>query len=304
VNRSKIVTIVIVALVVLFAGLIAINLLGLNEDDSAQAGRGGTRMPTAVRVTPVESGTIERSVILNGEILARNQVIIFPTVGGRLAQMRVNIGDRVNAGVTVAMIDPSRPGEVFSHSPVVSTVSGTVLHAPFHVGDTLSTQSGVIVVGDLTQLVIETHVPERFVAAVTPGMTALLRFEALGGETFNAQVTEISPVLDPVTRTLRIRLGLVNHDPRIRVGMFATISLVTNRSVNVPVIPRTAVIATHGAWTVFVVDEDNIAHRRTITLGLDDEDFIEVLSGVELGENVVSAGQNLIADGDSVRLVN
>jgi len=85
--------------------------------------------------------------------------------------------------------------------------------------------------------------------------------------------------------------------------MFATISLVTNRRVNVPVIQRTSVINTYGSWIVFVVDEKNMARRREITLGIDNEDFFEILSGLSMGENVVSAGQNFLSEGDPVRIV-
>lgn len=308
-SKNKIITIAIVSLIVLFAVLITLNILGLPNNENASSTQSGmmwgpSRAATTVRVTPVSTGTIERSVILNGEILARNQVTIFPTVGGRLAEARFGIGDSVNRGDVVAMIDPSRPGEVFSHSPVVSTISGTVLNAPFSIGDTLTTQSGVYVVGDLSSLLVETHVPERFVASVTQGMRAILWFEAIGGEIFHAEVTEISPVLDPVSRTLRIRLRFLNPDPRIKAGMFATISLVTNRKVDIPVVQRVSVISTYGSWIVFVVDENNIARRREVTLGIDNEELMEVLSGVSLGENVVSAGQNFLSDGDPVRIVD
>ena len=308
-SKSKIVTIAIIALIVLFAVLIVLNLTGVSfSDDSsaqgaAQQGRGGQRGATAVRALPVETGTIERSVILNGEILARNQVTIFPAVGGRLVEARFGIGDRVNRGEIVAMVDPSRPGEVYSRSPVVSTVSGTVINTPFSVGDTLTTQSGVYVVGDLSSLLVETHVPERFVASVMRGMRAVLWFEAIGGETFNAEVTEISPVLDPVSRTIRIRLRFLNPDTRIRAGMFATISLVTSRRIDVPVVQRASVISTYGSWIVFIVDENNIARRREITFGIENEEHLEILSGVNLGDKVVTAGANFLSDGDLVRIV-
>jgi len=307
VKKNKIVTIVIISLIALFAVLITLNLLeieiGGKEETQSQGQRGPARA-TTVRVTAVQGGTIERSVVLNGEIIARNQVTIFPTVGGRLVQMPVGIGHRVNRGDDLAVIDPSRPGESFEPSHVRSTISGTVLNAPFNIGDTVTTQSGVFVVGDLSSLVVETNVPERFVASVRQGMRAVVRFEAIGGESFNAEVIEINPVLDPGSRTLRIRLRFLNPDSRIRAGMFATINLVTDRRVNVPVIPRTAVISTYGSWIAFIVDENNIARRREITMGLDNEDFVEVLSGVSLGENVVSAGQNFITNGDLVRIVD
>jgi multidrug efflux pump subunit AcrA (membrane-fusion protein) len=85
--------------------------------------------------------------------------------------------------------------------------------------------------------------------------------------------------------------------------MFATVSLVTNTRRNVPAIPRGAVINTYGSWIVFIVDENNTASRRQITLGLENEYFVEVLSGLEVGELVVSAGQNFLTDGDAVRIV-
>jgi multidrug efflux pump subunit AcrA (membrane-fusion protein) len=305
VKKSKIVTIAIISLIALFAVLIALNLLVPEKVPALGqlSGGGSSRNTTTIRVTPVSIGTIEKSVILNGEILARNQVTIYPTVGGKLVETRLGIGDRVASGQIVAMIDPSRPGEVYSRSPVVSTVSGTVLNAPYSVGDTLTTQSGIYVVGDLSSLLVETFVPERFTASVRQGMRAELWFEAIGGETFSAEVIEINPVIDPSSRTLRIRLRFLNPDPRIRAGMFASISLVTNNKVNVPVIQRTSVINTYGSWIVFVVDEDNTAQRREVTLGIDNEDFFEVLSGVEPGENIVSAGQNFLSDGDPVRIV-
>jgi len=304
VKKAKIVTIAIILLIAVFAALILLNIFVPKKNDNLAPQQRQRASATTIRVTEVTPGTIERSVILNGEILARNQVTIFPTIGGRLVETRFGVGDRVSSGNVVAMIDPARPGEVFRGSPVVSTVSGTVLNVPFSIGDTVTLQSGVYIIGDLSSLIVETFVPERFVASVTQGMRAVLWFEAIPGETFNAEVTEVNPVIDPITRTLRIRLRFINPDTRIKAGMFATISLVTNRRVNVPVIPRTSAISTYGSWIVFVVGEDNIARRREVTFGIDNEDFIEILSGVSLGDKVVSAGQNFLSDGDPVRIVD
>jgi len=307
VNKIKTIipTVIILLLIALFAFLILNHFFGpekAEEEEEEQQRRRGSS--STVRVTPVSLETIEQSVIINGEILARNQVTIYPTVGGRLVQTRFGIGDRVNRGDVVAMIDPSRPGEVYSWNPVISTISGTVLNAPFSIGDTVTPSSGVYLIGDLTSLIVETFIPERFVSSIRLGMRAVLWFEAIGNETFNAEVMEINPVLDPVSRTLRIRLRFLNPDPRIRAGMFATISLVTNRKENVPVINRTSVINTYGSWIVFVVDDNNRARRREVTLGIDNEDFIEILDGVSEGERIVSEGQNFLSDGDSVRIVN
>ncbi|MDR0487644.1 MAG: hypothetical protein LBG91_05295, partial [Treponema sp.] len=119
-KKSKIVTITIVFLITLFAVLLASNFIRTDKPQTAAVregpsggpaggppggplgqaqGAGGnapggntqggqrtsSRNATAVRVTPVEPGTIEKSVIINGDVLARNQVSIFPNVGGKLA---------------------------------------------------------------------------------------------------------------------------------------------------------------------------------------------------------------------------
>jgi len=311
-NTQKIITGILVSFTGVIAVLIAHTAIqNRREAETPQfAGRGGGPRPAVVvQVTPVGLGTIENSVVINGDVLTRNQVSIFPTVGGRLAQARFGIGDSVPAGAVVAMVDPARPGEVFSLSPVISTVSGTVLQAPFSVGDTVTPSSAVYVLGDLSSLRVETFVPERFVSAIRQGLGATVTLEALPGETFRARVDEVSPVLDPASRTLRIRLQFVNaqgvpsQDPRIRAGMFATVTLVTSAQANVPVIPREAAIHTQGAWIAYVIDDDNIARRRELELGMESELFLEVRSGLSLGDLVVSAGQNFLADGDAVRIV-
>jgi RND family efflux transporter MFP subunit len=262
------------------------------------------RSATAVRVSEVASGTISNSVVINGDVLVSTQVSIFPSMAGKLTRLNYRVGDWVNRGQIVGEVDPSRPGEEYEPSPIVSTIGGTVLSVPATQGDTVGLSTVVYVVGDLTNLVVETFVPERYSNIVRRGLGALVSLEALPGEIFPATVQELSPVLDPASRTLRIRLRFNQRDSRIRAGMFATVSLATNTHQDVPVIPRDAVINTYGSWIVFVVDESDAARRRTITLGLENENFVEVESGLELGDRVVSVGQNFLSDGDPVRVVD
>jgi multidrug efflux pump subunit AcrA (membrane-fusion protein) len=312
------VTAVIVLLILLFAGLSIRAILTRSGGETLPAGGpqpeaaegeerpvrdSAQRTLSTVRVHEVGLGTIENSVVLNGDVLARNQVSIYPAVGGRLTETRLGIGDTVSRGNVVAMVDPSRPGESYSLNPVVSTVNGTVLQVNYSAGDTVSTGSALYVLGDLSSLVVETFVPERFANAARAGLSAQVTLEALPGEIFTALVDELSPVLDPASRTLKIRLRFTGRDSRIKAGMFATISLVTNTRSGVPVVPRQALINTYGRWIVFITDEGNTARRREVRPGLENEELVEILEGIETGEKVVVAGQNFLSDGDPVRLV-
>ena len=336
-NKKGKVTVVLVFLVIVVLVLIIINIVrkfipdvsqqpasqnaavsqsGGGSDQAGSRGSGGNqgsgggqRAGTAVRVAPVVIGTVENSVVLNGDVLSSSQVSIYPLMPGKLTEMRVREGDRVSRGQVIAMLDPSRPGDSFFLNPVTSTVSGVVVSIPVNAGDTLQTNSVICVIGNLADLRVETYVPERYSVTMHKGLPAQISFEAMPGEFFPAEVDELSPVLDPASRTLRISLRLLpgsggRVDSRILAGMFATISLVTNSKVDVPVIPRTALIHTYGNWIVFVVPEDSsAARRREVTLGLESETMVEILSGLETGEQVVSEGQNFLADGDAVRIV-
>jgi len=305
IKSGTIVSIVIVVLILVIAGYGVRTRVQQNTVQAATiAGHGGPLVTTTVRVTPVVRDTIESSVMLNGDVLAVNQVSLFPTVSGRVTETLFSVGDTISQGAVVAMVDPSRPGQIYSASPVVSTIGGTVLQVPIQRGDTVSPQTPVYIVGDLSSLMVETFVPERFSNAARRGLAAQVQFEALPGEKFMAVVEELSPVLDPASRTLRIRLRFTGRmDPRIRAGMFATVTLVTNSRQNVPVIPRGAAINAYDSWVVFVVDEDNVATRRQIYLGLENEQYMEIISGLEPGDLVVSAGQNFLSHGDLVRIV-
>jgi multidrug efflux pump subunit AcrA (membrane-fusion protein) len=305
-KSSRAASLVLGGLIVAIAVLTALSLAGAGKAAGGGPAAGaGSRGATVIRATPVVLGSLENSVVINGDVLARTQVSLYPATAGRIAGMLVQVGDRVFQGQTLAMVDPSRPGEVYSLSPVVSAIAGTVLQAPVSVGDTVGTGTAVYVVGNLESLVVETFVPERFSTAVRTGLNAQVSFEAMPGERFAATVSETSPVLDPASRTLRIRLRFAGRpDPRIRAGMFATVSLTTNFRSGVPVIPRAAVINTYGSWIVFVVDENNLAERREIRLGLENEELVEVTGGLAPGELVVTAGQNFLSQGDPVRIVD
>jgi multidrug efflux pump subunit AcrA (membrane-fusion protein) len=268
----------------------------------SQGASQGGRNVAVVRVTPVVLGTIENGIVLNGDVIASRQVSIYPQVAGKIVDLRKRVGDFAERNEVLAYIDQSRPGEVFSNSPLRATISGTIIQSPYNIGDTVTSQSVVYIIGDLSSLVIETYVPERFASAIKKGLNAEISFDSIANETFKGSIREVSPIIDPASRTMRIQIKFDREDFRVRSGMFATVRLVINTKRNVPVIPRNAVINTYGKWVVFVVEETNIAVRREIVIGLDNDEQIEVVSGLDIGDRIVTAGQNFLTNNEPVRI--
>jgi multidrug efflux pump subunit AcrA (membrane-fusion protein) len=300
---KKVVTAILIVLCIALIGAIAVNIYQKRNPPPQEVSAARPPEPTSVRVVPIEIGDVRNSVVINGEVLAGTQVSANPTVAGKLTDLYVKVGDSVRAGETIASVDPSRPGEVYSKSPIVAAISGTVLSAPVNIGDSVTAQTAVLTIGDLNSIVLETYVPERFSTDLRTGLSAEVGFEALSGERVLAQVYEVSPVLDPTSRTIRIRLRFPSRDNRIKVGMFATVYLVTKEAYKVPIIPRSALINTAGNWVCYTVNDQNLAERRELVLGLESEDTVEIVQGIVPGEMLVIAGQNFLNDQETVRIV-
>jgi multidrug efflux pump subunit AcrA (membrane-fusion protein) len=272
------------------------------------AARTATTRSIAVRVSEVKRASLSNYTKLHGDVVSATEVRIFPNVAGKLMETKVAVGDRLEKGAVIALIDPSKIGQNYLPNPVESTVAGTVLSLPLQAGDTVSTNTVVATIGDLSKLRIATAVPERFVSQLKIGGFAELSFDALPGLIFSARISSLSPVLDPISRTREILLTLDKHDPRILVGMFSTVKLVTEMKSAVITAPRNAVILATDESYVYVLKEDESrglrVEKRVVTLGMEGEDSFEIRKGLVEGEKVVTDGSSSVVDGDSVRVIN
>ncbi|MBN2351236.1 MAG: efflux RND transporter periplasmic adaptor subunit [Spirochaetales bacterium] len=267
------------------------------------AAGGPPEIPTvSVQVLTVKKTSLEEYIKTNGDIVSRNSVDVYPDIAGKLVRLRVSLGEAVAKGQVIADVDPSKPGSVYTLNGVRAPIAGTITELPADIGSTVGTQTAVAVVGDLGRLMIRCFIGERYVARVGVGQKASVSLEAYPGVPFSARVAEKSPVLDRASRTLEIRLTVDPPDARIQSGMFAAVKLVTLRRERVLAVPRECLVTSSGATGVFVVGDDNIARAREVKTGMSSDGFVEIVSGLAPGDRVVQRGQNVLADGATVRV--
>src|SRR5215471_12851825 len=108
-----------------------------------------------VRTEEAEIRTLEAYLEVNANIISGHQVAVVPDAAGRLASMRVSLGSTVQRGMLLAEVDPSRPGTVYSMSPVYAPVSGIVVSSPQSVGSTVSTGSVLMTIAVADSIEIE-----------------------------------------------------------------------------------------------------------------------------------------------------
>ena len=108
--------------------------------------------------------------------------------------------------------------------------------------------------------------------------------------------------MDPQTHTFRAEVEVDNSQGFLRPGMFVEAAIIAEQRENVPVVPRDAVTQRAGQSVVFVIDGQR-AVRRNVSLGLRDDNQIEVRDGVVPGERVVVRGLETLTDGTRVRVI-
>jgi len=151
-------------------------------------------------------------------------------------------------------------------------------------------------------LKIIANVLEKDVPLLRAGMKAKVWAESYPGKVFEGRVEKINSALDLATRTLQAEVYIPNLDRSLKPGMFANVEVVLLEKPQTLVIPREAVIEAGGEISVFVV-EGKQAVRRLITLGYEQDRSVEVLKGLNEGDQVVIKGQQLIKEGSTIRVI-
>jgi membrane fusion protein (multidrug efflux system) len=202
----------------------------------------------------------------------------------------------------IAEVDPSRPGMKYVNSPVKSPISGTIISILAQVGTTINQAVPIAKISKMDEIQIKTALSERYISKIKLGLDALLRFEAYPDERFSTRITEVSPVVDPLTRTIEVRLNLLKYDKRIKVGMFAEVKIITQKKKNIIKIPADCLVKRYGGYYVFVV-KDGQVERRKVNPGIQIDNKLEITEGLIADEEVVMQGQTLLEDKAKVRVV-
>lgn len=153
---------------------------------------------------------------------------------------------------------------------------------------------------DLLRLVIP--VPEEFVPDVHVGEVVSVKVPALK-KIFPGKVSLISDQINLDTRTMHTEVEVANPTYEIVPGMYAYVDLPVHRAANALAVPIQAVVRTkHDQGTVLVVNGDDTIERRTVRLGIETPNWVEVLSGLREGEQVVFGGQAGYSPGEKVQV--
>jgi membrane fusion protein, heavy metal efflux system len=176
---------------------------------------------------------------------------------------------------------------------LTSPIDGTVVERNATIGATVGTDASLFKIINLASVWIDANVFEKDLERIRLGQEVKVAVPAYPEATFSGRVILVSSVLDPDTRTVKVRTEVANPNGRLKPDMFVNAQIVVDANRSAISIPQSAALDEGGQKVVFVAN-GNGYEKRVISAGIQSNDRIEVLDGLKAGDKVVVKGNYLL----------
>jgi membrane fusion protein (multidrug efflux system) len=256
-----------------------------------------------VTIAEVKKILIEEELQLTGDVRGLNEARLYPKVAGRLLRKIKDSGDIVQKGEVVALVDRDEPALKFEAAEVTSPLDGVLTRYFLDLGQNVTPATPVCEVAVVSPVKIVVRVTERDCPRVRIGMAARFTCDPYPGETFRGRVTKMSNAMDEASRSADVEIEATNPGNKLKPGMFANVSIVVRSKPGALSIPRDCLAATGETTQVFIVDASSIARKKDVKIGIVRTTDAEVVSGLSVGDKVITLGWNNLAEGAAVSVV-
>jgi RND family efflux transporter MFP subunit len=208
------------------------------------------------------------------------------------------------ANVEAAHANVQRLEDLKNFDRVTAPFDGTVTLRNTDIGQLISANSGpeLFRLAQTNPLRVYVRVPQPLIHAIAPGQKAELTFQELQGRTFEATVTRTAGAVDPSSRTLQVELQVPNPRGEILAGSYAQVRFTEATDPHVLTLSDNALVFRAQGMQVAVVGSDNKVQMRSIKIGRDFGNVVEVLSGLQPGDRAIVNPPDSIADGMTVQI--
>lgn len=185
---------------------------------------------------------------------------------------------------------------------VLAPIDGVVVDLPyFTMGVRVPGGTEVVSIMDYSKLILNAEFPEKFMSTIDLGQEAFITNYNLKDDTLIAVVTELSPAINEATRTFKGVLKVNNPELIMRPGMFVKSEIVVEKRDSVIVVDRDVIMNKRRGKVVFVV-ERNTAVEKQINTGIETDKEVEILSGLQSGEKLVTEGYEMLSNRTKVKV--
>ncbi|MFA0380177.1 efflux RND transporter periplasmic adaptor subunit [Vibrio sp. 10N.222.54.A3] len=229
------------------------------------------------------------------ELVKAQEELISAYKTGRKGLIKGSTERLVTLGVDKAQIRSiARKGKASQTIEIKAPADGVIASLNIREGGYLSPAQAVISAGPLGEVWVDAEVFERQAHWISSGSNAEMTLDAIPGKEWQGNVDYVYPILDPKTRTLRVRLKFSNPHGELKPNMFANIALKPISDEAVLTIPRSSVIHSGGMTRVVMSEGSGKYRSARIEVGREAGEKIEVLQGLEQGESIVTSAHFML----------
>lgn len=210
--------------------------------------------------------------------------------------------DIVKAQVKQSEIALQTANKAFADAIVTSPISGFVTFVNVNKGEFASNTAPAVTIANINPVQIKTSVSEYLINKFHKGDSVDVLIKSARSTPFKGKISALSPAPAKNTMTYPMKVTIDNNDSIVKPGMFAEISIISDKRENVLSVPSQSVVIKDGNPTIFVI-KNNKAQIKYVTLGLDNGEMVEIKSGLQAGEIIVIKGQNYLENGDNIKVV-
>lgn len=189
----------------------------------------------------------------------------------------------------------AKPNLASSVFALNAPISGIVVERNGTIGATVGSDANLFKIINISSVWIDANVFEKDLERVKRGQVVNVTVPAFPGSTFTGRVILVSSVVDPETRTVKVRTEVSNRDGRLKPDMFANVEIITDVHRTAISIPLSAVLEDDGKSVVFVAD-GNDYKKKEVALGIKSADRVEIIDGLNAGDKVVVKGNYLLLE--------
>jgi len=245
------------------------------------------------------AATVEtyRSIVPRYLKLYESQVIPQQTLDELIMKVKV---DEAKLDLAKAELNLARQN-LLDHrivSPIEGVVNLKIASLGEHVN--VAPKDEILKIVQMDPLELEFYVPENWAGKVHLGSKLQFTLKAFSEEKFSAALQFISPTADPATRNVKVKAVVPNPHYRLKPGFFAEVTVQTGANPKALAIPESALFSQGGKFFAFVA-QNGVAHRKEVETGHRFEGKVEILKGIQEGEQVVTVGHEQLSEGTKVK---
>lgn len=185
---------------------------------------------------------------------------------------------------------------------VIAPFDGVIVDLPYFTPEVkISSGAKVASIMDYSKLIMQTDFPEKFITTIQAGQEAYVTNYNLKDDTLKAVITQLSPAINEASRTFKGVMSISNPELKMRPGMFVKAEVVVERRDSAIVVDRELVQNKRRGKVVYVV-ERNTAVEKRINTGIETDTEVEIVSGLEPGEKLVTEGYQMLSNRAKVRV--